>query len=63
MARNTVIIVLLALVVIFVLQNTEVVEVRLLAWTISMSRALMILATLLIGVVAGLLARGRKVKG
>jgi uncharacterized integral membrane protein len=57
MARNIVFVVLIALVIVFVIQNMQVVEVRLLVWTVSMSRALMILVTLLIGIVAGWLLR------
>lgn len=56
MAKYITIAILIALVIVFVLQNIEAVEVRFLAWTISMSGALMLLATLLIGIVAGLLA-------
>jgi uncharacterized integral membrane protein len=55
-AKYITIAILIALVIVFVLQNIEVVEVRFLAWTISMSRALMLVAILLIGIVAGLLA-------
>ena len=53
MIRNIIFICLIGLVVIFVLQNTQVVEVRFLFWIISMSRALMLLGTLAIGLVGG----------
>ena len=53
MAANIVFGVLVALVIVFVLQNTDVVEVRFLVWTKSMSRALILLLTFLIGLVAG----------
>ena len=53
MIRNIIFICLIGLVAIFVLQNTQVVEVRFLFWTISMSRALMLLGTLAIGLVGG----------
>lgn len=53
MIRNIIFICLIGLVVIFVLQNTQVVEVRFLFWTLSMSRALMLLGTLAIGLVGG----------
>ncbi|MGD8471832.1 MAG: LapA family protein [Desulfobacteraceae bacterium] len=53
MIRNIVFICLIGLVVIFVLQNTQVVEVRFLFWTISMSRALILFATLAIGLIGG----------
>jgi len=41
------------LVAVLVLQNTEVVEVRLLFWTLSMSRALLLPLLFLAGVVVG----------
>jgi uncharacterized integral membrane protein len=44
---------LLALVIVFVLQNTQVVDVRFFFWTVSMSRALVLLGTLVIGLFAG----------
>ena len=53
MAANIVFGILVALVIVFVLQNTDVVEVRFLVWTKSMSRALILLLTFLIGLVAG----------
>ena len=54
--------VLVALVLIFVFQNTQVVEVEFLVWKISMSRALVLLITFLFGALAGWLSRrmGRK---
>jgi len=57
MIRNIIFICLIAFVLIFVVQNTQVVEFRFLAWTISMSRALMLFGTLAIGFVAGWLLR------
>ena len=45
--------VLAALVLIFIIQNAAVVELHLLFWTISMSRSLMILFVLFIGLVIG----------
>ena len=53
MIRNIIFICLIGLVVIFVLQNTQVVEVRFLFWTVSMSRALMLFGTLVIGLIGG----------
>ena len=41
------------LVVIFIIQNTEVVEINLLFWIISISRALMVLFIFLIGIMIG----------
>jgi uncharacterized integral membrane protein len=46
---------LIAFVLIFVFQNTQVVEFRFLVWTISISRALMLFGTLAVGFIAGLL--------
>lgn len=51
--KHIITVILVGLVIVFVLQNTQTVEVRLLAWTVSMSRALMLLLTLLIGIIAG----------
>ena len=48
---------LVALMLIFVLQNTQTVEVRFLIWTLTMSRALMLLATFLIGVVSAMVLK------
>ena len=62
MIRNIVFICLIAVVLVFVIQNTQVVEFRFLAWTISMSRALMLFGALAIGVVAGWLLRVPKQK-
>ena len=53
MVRNIIFICLIGLVIIFVLQNTQVVEVRFLFWTISMSRALILMGTLAIGLIGG----------
>jgi uncharacterized integral membrane protein len=53
MVRNIIFICLIGLMIIFVLQNTQVVEVRFLLWTISMSRALMLMGTLAIGLIGG----------
>ena len=62
MVRNIVFVCLIALVLIVVVQNTQVVEFRFLVWTISMSRALMLFATLAIGFIAGWLVTSAKVK-
>ena len=51
--KNIVIIVLAALFVLFVVQNTRIVEVQLLFWNVSMSRSLMLLGTLFIGLIGG----------
>ena len=63
MIRYIVFICLMAFVLIFVVQNTQVVEFRFLIWTISLSRALMLFGTLAIGFVAGwllTLPKGKK---
>lgn len=63
MIRNIVFICLMAVVLIFVVQNTQVVEFRFLIWTISLSRALMLFGSLAIGFVAGwllTLPKGKK---
>ncbi len=47
---------LVFLMTVFVLQNTTVVEIRFLFWTVSMSRALLIVLLLATGVLIGWLA-------
>ena len=51
--KLTVSLVLVALVAFFTLQNTQVVEVRFLFWTLSMSRVLLIFLLLAVGAVLG----------
>lgn len=51
--------VLLVLVVLFVVQNTAVMEIRFLTWTLTMSRALVIIFALIMGLICGWLLRGR----
>jgi uncharacterized integral membrane protein len=58
MIGNIVAGILVALVLIFVFQNTKIVEVEFLAWKVSTSRALVLLVTFLIGAVSGLLSQG-----
>ena len=53
MFRNALFACLVVLVLIIVVQNTQVVEFQFLFWTISMSRALMLFGTLAIGIFAG----------
>ena len=53
MIRNILFVVLIGGVLVFVVQNTQVVEVNFLFWTLSMSRALILLITLAIGLVGG----------
>ncbi len=47
------ILILASLGAVFILQNTTVVEVRLLLWTVAMSRALLILGVLVVGMLLG----------
>lgn len=63
MVRTIIFICLIVFVLIFVVQNTQVVDFRFLVWTISMSRALMLFGTLAIGFIAGwllTLPKGKK---
>ena len=53
MIRNILFILLIGVVLIFVVQNTQVVDVKFLFWSLSMSRALILLITLAIGLVGG----------
>lgn len=55
MIRNIIFVCLIVFTLIFVVQNTQVVEFRFLVWTISISRALMLFGTLAIGFIAGCL--------
>jgi putative membrane protein len=50
--------VLIVLVVLFVVQNTQVVEIRFLFWTVAMSRSLILLLVLVVGMAAGWLLHG-----
>lgn len=56
MAKTIVFCILVALVLIFVLQNTQVVEFKFFYWKVSMSRALLLLGNFLIGFVVGWLS-------
>ena len=56
--KLTLSLVLVALVVLFTLQNTQVVEVRLLFWKLSMSRVLLIFLLLAVGAILGWAANG-----
>jgi uncharacterized integral membrane protein len=63
MTRNIIFACLIALVLIFIIQNTDVVEFRFLMWTVSISRALMLFGTLAVGLVTGwFLGRSRRKK-
>jgi len=60
---SIVLFVILALVIVFALQNTQVVDVQFFFWTLSMSRALVLLGTLVIGLFAGWLIGKFAAKG
>lgn len=51
--KLTLSLVLVGFIILFTLQNTQVVEVRLLFWTLSMSRVLLIFLLLAIGAILG----------
>ena len=64
MLRNLIFLLLIGMVLMFVMQNVAVVQVRFLFWEVSMSRALMLIATLAVGLVGGwLIALPRQRKG
>ena len=46
---------------VFIIQNTQIVEVRFFFWKVSMSRALMLLGTLAIGLIGGWLLKSFKI--
>lgn len=52
------ILVLIALASIFIVQNVEVVELRFLFWTLAMSRALLFVFLVLVGIALGWFLRG-----
>ncbi|KPV40447.1 hypothetical protein AN478_06545 [Thiohalorhabdus denitrificans] len=52
-------IVLLVLVLIFVLQNTTIVDINFLIWEFTLSRGLLVLMVLLVGVAIGWLGRAQ----
>jgi uncharacterized integral membrane protein len=54
--KVTLSLVLVGVVVLFTLQNTQVVEVRFLFWTLGMSRVLLIFLFLAVGAILGWLA-------
>lgn len=63
MGKTIIFVILAVLILLFVIQNTQVVETRFLVWTISMSRSLLLLGTFIIGVIAGWLVRRPRHKG
>ena len=51
--------VLVGLLVIFIVQNVAVVEIRFLFWKVSMSRSIMIFLVLAVGIIMGWMLRSR----
>jgi len=51
-----------ALIIIFIVQNVAVVDIRFLFWKLSMSRSLMMFFLVIIGVVIGWFLRGASVR-
>ena len=49
---------LMCMAVVFIVQNAEVVEIRYLLWTLSISRALLMFLVLAIGIITGWLLHG-----
>ena len=62
MLRNILFVGLIVVVLIFVFQNTQVVEFKFLIWTLSISRALMLFGALAIGVLAGWILKPPKTR-
>ncbi|MFO8090662.1 MAG: LapA family protein [Desulfatiglandaceae bacterium] len=57
MVRKIIFWILIALLLVFIVQNTQVVQVKFLIWTMSMSRGIVLLGTFLMGVVVTLLVK------
>lgn len=51
--KTIVFIVLAVLIVIFTIQNTQVIDIQFLTWKASISRALVLLSTLFVGIILG----------
>ncbi len=58
--KNAAIAILLVLIVVIALQNTETVDTKLLFMTVSMPRAMLLFTTLVIGVLIGLLLSAKR---
>jgi len=56
-AKYVALLVIVLIFAIFIVQNAQVVEVRFLFWKAQASRALVLLGTLLLGLIAGWLSR------
>lgn len=59
-AKSIIAIILILLVVVFTIQNTEIVTIKFLFFDISMSRVLVILGCFLLGLITGILIGYRK---
>ena len=59
--KYVIILILLLFSLVFIMQNTQIVEVHFLFWKVSMSRALMLLGTLAIGLIGGWLLKSFKI--
>tara|TARA_R110002049_G_scaffold303774_1_gene498362 strand:+ start:1744 stop:1983 length:240 start_codon:yes stop_codon:yes gene_type:complete len=53
--KTIIVLLFIGLIVIFSLQNTEVIDVKFFIWEISLSRVLMILGSFFVGVLVGIL--------
>ena len=62
MVRRNIILLLIIIVLIFVFQNTQIVEVEFLFWKISIPRALILFSTLAIGLICGWMLPRRRDK-
>ncbi|PIU85516.1 MAG: DUF1049 domain-containing protein, partial [Deltaproteobacteria bacterium CG06_land_8_20_14_3_00_44_19] len=51
--KTIIVLVLVALLVIFLLQNTEVIDVKFLFWQISMSRIVLLFSAFIVGLITG----------
>ena len=60
--KQTISLVLAALTILFILQNIAVININFLFWTFFMSRSVLILVVLLIGIVIGWLLRSNPKK-
>ncbi len=57
MTKKVIFFVLLAFILVFVIQNTQMVDFQILLWRVSMSRALLLLVSFGIGLIVGLLSK------
>ncbi len=62
MAKTIVFCLLLAFMLVFVIQNTQVISFQFLFWKVSMSRALLLLLSFGIGIIVGVLLKRSRSK-